>query len=295
MSRDGKMVLRGFRQLAFYKMLTDTSGGRTYDNPMIAEAPISISGQEVFKQDALPAADDEYDTFAKPQAMDITITVGVKDLRLIAMLQGRSAPVFDGTTPNETGVSVRKASDQHPYVKIEGIVRYLGQDESGGSYHMIPLKAVLTGYSWAHGQDGYAIYTLNFHCIKSKYDEGLYEERQMETAVTLTETPDTAAPTYTASPLDDATDVAINVSPTLTWNKQMQFNAGDYTLIKKSNGAIIATTVTINGAGLVVTVNPDSDLENSTEYHLVISKNAKSAAGVNVTAATVVSFTTIAA
>ena len=59
MARDGKMVLRGFRQLAFYKQLTDTVSGRTYDNPMLAEAPISISGQENMLSDALPAADDD--------------------------------------------------------------------------------------------------------------------------------------------------------------------------------------------------------------------------------------------
>jgi phi13 family phage major tail protein len=86
-------------------------------------------------------------------------------------------------------------------------------------------------------------------------------------------TTDTVAPTATFSPLNGATGVAVSVAPTVTFNEAIQKSlatSGNFVLMNATTGAIIATTVSVNEAGTVVTVTPSSNLAAMTSYILSV-------------------------
>lgn len=294
MARDGIMALRGLRQLAFSEQLTDTSGGTTYDTPILAEGPQVLGYTPIYATDELPGGDEIQDVYQKLTSMDITVNIAKMKLSLLAMLQGSSAVVSAGSTPNETATLTVKSTDQAPYVKIEGLVAYTGSDESGGGLLATILKAKLaSGPAINHSQDGYANVTLTFKAIPRTYDSGLVTLAQYETKPTLSETPDVTAPTISSSsPADNDTGVVVTANLTVTFSEEIQFNSGDFTLVKASDDSVVAAAVTINGAGTIVTVNPTGSLTASTEHYLIVSANVKDKAGNAIAAATVISFTT---
>ena len=96
---------------------------------------------------------------------------------------------------------------------------------------------------------------------------------------------DVTAPTIVStSPTDDATDVAIGVNPTVTFDEPVAFGTGNITLRDVTAGTNVevfdvevntgggAGTVSISGDTL--TIEPTSDLSNSNEYAIQIDATA---------------------
>lgn len=92
-----------------------------------------------------------------------------------------------------------------------------------------------------------------------------------------------------ASPLNNATGVALNRNITATFSKEMTLAtvtaAGTFTVAKTSDGLPIAGTVTYVAAGSTATFNPTSDLAADTLYRATISVAAKDLAGAPLAAA----------
>lgn len=293
MARDGIMALRGLRQMAMTEMLTDNSSAATYSSsPILAEGPQVLSYQENHSTDELPGGDEVVDYYSKLISCDLTVNIAKIKLDLLALILGTAAVVDAGSTPNETAELTRKTTDQAPYLKLEGLIAYLGSDESGGGYLVTFLKAKVASHSMNHAQDGYANVNLTFKALGRVYDSKLYTLKQYETTPTLSESPDVTAPTFTSVPADNDTGVSVAADIVLTFSEEIQFNAGDYTLVKASDDSVVAAAVTINGGGTVVTVNPTGSLSASTEHYLIVSANVKDKAGNPIAAASVVSFTT---
>lgn len=100
-----------------------------------------------------------------------------------------------------------------------------------------------------------------------------------------------SALTLTASPLDNATGVAVSVSPTLTFNNALDGNALlGIALVKVSDDSMPACVISIDAARKVITVNPDSNLSAASEYYIVV-QNVTDIYG-QTYANTLVSFTT---
>lgn len=91
-------------------------------------------------------------------------------------------------------------------------------------------------------------------------------------------------------------DVAVDESFDVTFSAAIgsdYLNQNYFYVVNRSTGEILDCTVTISTN--TVTVNPDADLANSTEYSLVIDKNVANAAGVATNDPRVITFTTVAA
>lgn len=294
MARDLVMALRGLRQLSFEEQLTDTTSAATYSgSPLVVNDPRVLSYQETHQNDELVGGDQQVDVYDKLVACEVTVEIARMRLDLLAALLGSAAVVQAGSTPNETATLTRKTSDEAPYFRVKGLIAYMGSDEASGAYLVTLVKAKVLSHSMAHNQDGYATVTLTMRALGRIYDSVIYELAQYETSPTLSETPDVTAPTISSSsPADGATGVAISVSPTITFSEEIQFNAGDFTLVRVSNDSVVAATVTINGAGTIVTINPDSDISAAEEHYIVVSKNVKDVAGNAIAAAQVINFTT---
>jgi Uncharacterized protein, homolog of Cu resistance protein CopC len=110
-----------------------------------------------------------------------------------------------------------------------------------------------------------------------------------------------AAPTVTFSPADDATNVALDANIVLTFSEAMDVESGDIT-IKKTSGdttieTIDVTSGQVTGTGTTtITINPSSDLEQNTEYYVLIDATAfddgSDASYAGITSTTALSFTT---
>jgi methionine-rich copper-binding protein CopC len=112
---------------------------------------------------------------------------------------------------------------------------------------------------------------------------------------------DTTAPTATLTPLDEAVDVAINNSLTLSFDEVVDAESGNITIYKTSDDSIVeAIDVTgdlVSGVGTAeIVVEPTADLEYETEYYVWVDATAfDDSAGnsyIGITASTTWSFIT---
>ena len=92
-------------------------------------------------------------------------------------------------------------------------------------------------------------------------------------------TVDNNNPTLTStSPSDDASNVSVSSNIVLTFNEVVDAESGNIDIINTSTGEAIEIDVTgtlISGSGTTeITINPSSDLENDTSYHLKIDSTA---------------------
>ncbi len=110
-----------------------------------------------------------------------------------------------------------------------------------------------------------------------------------------------AVPTLSSSsPSDDATNVALDANIVLTFSERMDVEEGNIT-IKKTSGSTTVETINVTssqvtGTGTTtITINPSSDLEQNTEYYVLIDATAfddgSDASYAGITSTTALSFT----
>ena len=92
-------------------------------------------------------------------------------------------------------------------------------------------------------------------------------------------TVDNNNPTLTSSsPSDDASNVSVSSNIVLTFNEAVDAESGNIDIINTSTGEAIEIDVTgslLSGSGTTeITINPSSDLENDTSYHVKIDSTA---------------------
>ena len=107
-------------------------------------------------------------------------------------------------------------------------------------------------------------------------------------SITASSDADVTAPTVESqTPLDNATGVAINVSPTITFSEAMDATSLGATIQLRtySDDVPVSATIQYNPLTYVVTIDPVADLANSTQYYIWVS-GAKDASGNTVTAYT---------
>jgi hypothetical protein len=106
-------------------------------------------------------------------------------------------------------------------------------------------------------------------------------------------TGDTTAPTVTTTPADAATGVVISANLTALFDEDVRATdiiADNFTLLKVSDGTIVAGALTYNVGARTATFNPTANLDAGTAYIWVIAR-VRDIAG-NVMARTVTNFTT---
>ena len=109
-----------------------------------------------------------------------------------------------------------------------------------------------------------------------------------EVATIVATTPDAIA-LSTSVPADEATDIAIDADIVLTFNNAI---VQENVIMMTVAGVPVAVTKTWDATAKILTVNPDSDLSNSTEYIVVVDGVVDMYA--QLLATETVSFTTIA-
>ncbi|MCA9928169.1 MAG: Ig-like domain-containing protein, partial [Anaerolineales bacterium] len=91
---------------------------------------------------------------------------------------------------------------------------------------------------------------------------------------------DTTPPLISSfTPADDSVDVAVNSNLVIGFNEDVQFGSGNITLHLSSDDSVVeafdvATSGQVSVSGSTVTIDPTSDLSNSTGYYVTIDNGA---------------------
>lgn len=107
-------------------------------------------------------------------------------------------------------------------------------------------------------------------------------------------TPDLVAPTFTVSPVDNATDQLATVNVVWTFNKAIlpsKVTSANFFLIKDSDNSMVANALSIDTANKVVTLNPSSPLSAGAVYRAIVTSNVCSLAGTAIAANSESNFT----
>ena len=200
---------------------------------------------------------------------------------------------FDEAVDAESGnITIKKTSDDSTAETID--VTGSKVSGSGGTAITINPGSDLSGET--------EYYVL---IDASAFDDGngnSYAGISSTTALSFTAA-DVALPTLSSSnPADDTTDVAVDTNIVLTFSEAVDAESGNIT-IKKTSDDSTAETIDVTGSkvsgsgGTAITINPGSDLNNGTEYYILIDAsafddgNGNSYAGISST--TALSFRTV--
>jgi len=289
----------GLKDLHYALLLTDTTGGVTYDTPVAVVGAIQANINPNPKLETL---------FADDGPMEIASILGEIELELIASdFDTDTQAVLLGHTV-VGGVMTRGASDIAPWVAIG--FRSL---KSNGAYRYVWLhKGKFSVPEMKHETKGdevnFQTPTLAARFVKRDHDEAWIKQADTDHPDYVAETgtnwflavegaPDITAPTATILPLDGAIDVAITANVVWTFSEAIyasDVGSSNFFLIKASDGTLVAADLSINGLHTIVTLNPTGSLGNSTAYIAVATSNVKDLAGNHLAQNKVTDFTTIA-
>jgi len=295
----------GLDQFYYAEVLTDTVDGCTYDTPVaitgIITASVKANGSiETQYADDGPAANA---ASVGKQEIDLEFTNLAPAVR--AALLGHTVT---------SGVIEEKASDTPKTVAIG-----FRSMKSNGAYRYVwyakgQFAVPDDSYKTKEAKINFGTTKMTFSGLRRDYDSKYKiwadDDDDAVAAGTITAWFDAVPITITSpdaltlatSPTDGASGVAINVSPTFTYNNAIPeaFATGDYAddyfyLIDPSDGSKIAAALTINATCKIVTLNPDEDLTNDTEYILVASGLVTDIYGQKLAAGTrIANFSTVA-
>ena len=198
-------------------------------------------------------------------AVDLSSTTPSDNATQIAVDTSITLVWAGRVTTNNGNVILKKTSDDSTVESFASNSMFLILDMSGNASVIITPSSnldedteyyVLIDSSAFNGFDGIASKTtLNFKTV------------------------DNNNPTLTsASPSDDASNVSVSSNIVLTFNEAVDAESGNIDIINTSTGEAIEIDVTgslLSGSGTTeITINPSSDLENDTSYHVKIDSTA---------------------
>ena len=198
-------------------------------------------------------------------AVDLSSTTPSDNATQIAVDTSITLVWAGRVTTNNGNVILKKTSDDSTVESFASNSMFLILDMSGNASVIITPSSnldedteyyVLIDSSAFNGFDGIASKTtLNFKTV------------------------DNNNPTLTsASPSDDASNVSVSSNIVLTFNEAVDAESGNIDIINTSTGEAIEIDVTgslLSGSGTTeITINPSSDLENDTSYHIKIDSTA---------------------
>jgi len=100
---------------------------------------------------------------------------------------------------------------------------------------------------------------------------------------------DVAAPTIVShSPLDNATGVAVTITPYIVFSEPLKastVNSTNIQIKKYSDDSPVLATVSLVEGGTRINIDPDSSLENNTQYYFAVSTGVQDESGLSLASA----------
>ena len=256
----------------YAKMTSDTASGATYGTIVMVPGAVKIyvdatTGRSPFYGDGVIL---EYGQVLGETK--IALDVSTVPLSVQGDLLGHT---LDGM-----GGMICKASDQAPYVGF-----FYRRKKANGRYRYVKILKALFGESKDDADtavatpkfqndsfDGVAIPRL-FDLAWRKYadaDEPGYVDVSSTWFTAIEGTPDLVAPTIASSvPTTGATGIAIGTTYVWTFSKSLNpstVTTANFSLVKDTDGSLVAGTVAYNDAAKTVTFTPSGNLTAATKY-----------------------------
>ncbi|MDD3269649.1 MAG: Ig-like domain-containing protein [Syntrophomonadaceae bacterium] len=290
----------GLDQFHYASLLTDSSAGCSYDTPAAVPGIITANVKANGSIDTKYADDGPAVNASSIGRQELDIEFTNLPLALRAILLGQT---------RTSGVTGEKAND----VPADLAIGFRSLKSNGQYRYIWYVKGNFAlpddSYKTKEDKTNFNTQTMKFVGVRRDYD-GYYkfmadEDDPAVAAATITNwfnavpiaitAPD--ALTLVTVPADAAVDVAINVSPTFTYNNAItdaQVIADHFYLLKASDGSKVAAALSIDADKKVVTLNPTADLTNAAEYILIASGLVTDIYGQKLAAGTTVTnFTTV--
>lgn len=242
---------------------------------MVANLAPSVNSETLY------ADDGPFENMVSEGATEIEMEVTEIPLQVLATLTGT---VFDpttgqfidnGGTPPEIalGFKAKKSNGSYKYYWfLKGKFTKPSEEKQSDSDTPNPKQAKLkftalkTIYKWTMGSvvDGVKRVVVDGDVPGTTVLADWFNQ------VVVPSYGGASALSLTASPLDNATGVAVSVSPTLTFNNALATGVAGI-LLTEADGTVIASAISINAARKIVTINPDSNLDASTVYLIAVA------------------------
>ncbi len=293
-------VLVGLKDLYYALLEQDNTSGVAYGTPAKITGAIQANINPNPSMETLFADDGPMETAATMGQIELELVAADIPLDVQATLLGHTL----------TGAILkRKAGDVPPWVAIG--FRAL---KSNGKYRYTwLLKGKFSQPEQSHETRGDTVNfqtpTITGNFVKRDYDD----ERIHQTDEDLTDyvttigqnwftavgggvAADTVAPTMVSSnPVDNATGVAVTVSPSVTFSEALaasKVNADNVFLLDAGDSPV-AGTVSLSTDRKVITFDPTANLTATTVYRLIITSAITDLAGNKLAAPVVINFTTV--
>lgn len=275
--------------------LTDVSGGSsTYGIPKPVGKSVKISVEPDIANASFYGDSSLQEYATQFVSSKVSLETEVLPLSVIADILGHQ---LDGA-----GGMVYSKNDYAPYVAL-----MYRRKKANGHYRYIKLFKC----KFADGkEDGETVSnslkiqddTLEGVCF-ARYSDGQWRVTKDQDEVGYTDVSTTwfqsvngtSTPlTLTSTPADNATGVSASAPITLVFNtnlNQNTANSDNITLMKASDGTLVANTIAYNDTTKTVTITPSSALTTATEYIVTVSKSVKDTAGNTLANQTIINFT----
>lgn len=261
----GDHVLFGLRKVAFSQT---TDKGTTYADPFFLPAPEVMDSEEQQTQKAIPGGDVIYENVVKPKSLKFKFKWNALNLEQQAAFTGATFTA-SGSTPNRTSKMVRKTTDIAGDFKVDGLVKYIGNQFPNGEYHLRGWLGTCTKLpKWSNQYEDNASIEMEMEFLE-RADGEWYEMEILETGTDIPDTEDTTVPAVSSvTPADNATGVTASDNVVYVWNVPVRYRAEDYAIVKIDGSTVVDWPFvgTISEDGLTVTLNPTANYTATKPY-----------------------------
>ena len=289
-------IIKGIKKAYIAILTTDDSSALTYEDPEYYQGVNEITTTPQQTVDDLPAEDQLWWQDYVFQKMDIGLT-------LVSLTSAQRAKLLGHHIATDGGV-YSHFDDIPPYVALlykatiaGGYYRYGVFYKGMFTLGSEPMKSRETNTTYSKPSlTASFIPTVNngmweYHVDTSDPDCPSDIDDTWFTAVKIPSA-DSTAPTVTSVPADADTGVSASASIVFTFSKAIDPNVikDSNSFLMESDGTAVAATISANAAYTVITLAPDSNM-SAGDYVAVVTKNVRSASGVNLASNYVVNFT----
>lgn len=296
-------IISGIKKVYFAPLTTDEAASLVYGTPQYLKAIQELGVKPKTNKEVLYAEDIMWDQSTTFDSADVS-------MRLASLTSAERATLLGQTTAAAGGVYATQ-EDEAPYVALlykatirDGFrygVFYKGafdlfdetmKSKEGKNAFSSPALAATFQPTIYENADGkhiweYHVDTTDPNC-PADIDDTWF-------AAVVVPGADTTPPTVTVVPADAATEVVVSANIVWTFNEAIdttKVTAANFLLMAASDGTIIPGALTMDGTSKIVTLEPTSDLDASTEYIAICTTNVTDLAGNALATTSVVNFAT---
>lgn len=262
----------------------DDSSGYVADTPEDFAPAIEATAEPSTSQDTQYADNQPFDVLTAEGETKVTLTTTNIPIQVLAKYLGKAFDTVSGrmfdtgadATPPDAALSFRS-------MKSNGSYRYVQYLKGKFS---VPKDEAATVAEKKEPKPSQIVFTAVNTVYK--FDVGLAENKSVKRIIgdedslnfvgttwfSQVQTPSIVAPSALALsssvPTDGASGISVSANQTLTFNNALKDAAiNGITLVKSTDGSMVASAISLDATKKIVTVDPNANLTAATKYYLV--------------------------